>query len=197
MNVRIYTDGAVSPNGHGGWAAVMFVDEVLIDGKYGGAKGATNNTMELQGLIEGMKMLPLIEHLRCENCGVVAQTCQSYLPMKGLIACPIQGTIMRPVYNDAVIISDSQYCVKGATSWVYGWVGNGWKTADKKPVKNQSQWEEVLALTKKTLATFAWVKGHNGNTGNELADQWAVAGKQEMYKVKDQIWSATIPGLET
>ena len=179
MSVRVYTDGAVSPNGHGGWAAIMFVDGAAIDGRYGGAKSATNNTMELQGIIEGMKLLPLVEMRRCANCGVVPS---NHFDSQPIYACLDNGPIMRPVYPEAVIVSDSKYCVNGASQWVHGWQANGWKTASKQPVKNRELWEEVIALTKKTGARFEWVKGHGTDPCNILADQWAVEGKMGMYK---------------
>jgi ribonuclease HI len=188
MSVRVYTDGAVNPHGVGGWAAILFVDGVAIDGRYGGSKNATNNTMELKGLIEGMKLLPTIEQFRCKDCGVVPQPCME--------ACPeIQGKIKRSVYPDAVIVSDSQYCVKGASEWVYGWQKNGWKTAQKQPVKNQSLWEEIIKLTKIVGCGFQWVKGHSGDPGNELADQWAVAGRLSVYAKSGQGFNMIIPGI--
>jgi ribonuclease HI len=190
MTVRVYTDGASSPNGHGGWAAILFVDGVPIDGRYGGQKSITNNIMELQGLIEGMKLLPLVERLRCKDCGVVDSPC--------MIGCPeIKGKILRPVYEDAVIVSDSAYCVNGAKTWIHGWKQNGWKTKEKKPVKNQELWEEVDRLARLTGARFEWVKGHNGDAGNELADVWAGAGKMMMYQTgpgAKQGW-LNIPGI--
>jgi ribonuclease HI len=192
LTVQVYTDGACSQtSGHGGWAALMVVDGVLIDGRYGGAKNVTNNQMELQGLIEGLKLLPLLEHLRCADCGVVPSKCMKIQPKD----CPILGTIMRPVYPEAVVISDSQYCVMGAVLWVHTWKGNGWKTQQKQPVKNQSQWEEVDKLSRQTIATFQWVKGHSGDDYNDLADVWAVAGKSQMYGNQAPAFSAEIPTI--
>lgn len=209
MSVRVYTDGASSPNGMGGFSALMFVEGVLIDGRYGGRRETTNNQMELQGLIEGMKLLPLIEMSRCKDCGVVDKAHfeggQEYLAPPGHKTggvlgpdCDYKGPIQRPVYPEAVIVSDSQYCVNGATHWVHGWKGNGWETKDKKPVKNKELWEEVDRLARVTGARFEWVKGHGTDHGNIVADQWAVAGKEKMYQpAQGPFFVATIPGLET
>jgi ribonuclease HI len=191
MSVRIYTDGASSANGFGGFAAIMFVDGVPIDGVYGGVKDTTNNQMELAGLVWGMKLVPLIEMMRCANCGVVSKRCDPDPD-----DCPIQGMIQRPIYDDVVIVSDSEYCVKGATHWVHAWKANGWKTAQKQPVKNQSLWKEVDLLARRTTATFEWCKGHAGNAGNELADKWAVEGKMHMYGDSCPQWISKIPGFE-
>jgi ribonuclease HI len=176
MSVRVYTDGACSASGYGGFAAILVVDGTPVDGVYGGAKSTTNNQMELSGLIVGMRLLPTINMDRCKNCGVV----ELYHPMEAGV-CEILGSIKRPVYPEAVIVSDSQYCVQGATHWVHGWKTNGWKTKQKQPVKNQALWEDVDKLTRLTTATFEWVKGHSGHDFNELADHWACAGKDAMY----------------
>lgn len=180
--VRIYTDGASSPqmgeSGPGGWAAAMFLDGVFSMGRYGGIAPATNNRMELQGLISGMEMLPTKEMVRCKGCGVVDPA----LHVGGEF-CEELGPIQRPVYENAVIVSDSQYCVQGATKWVHSWQRNGWKTSDKKDVKNQDLWEKVAALARTTAARFEWVKGHGVDAGNQLADHFAVKGKKEAMKV--------------
>lgn len=179
MQVRVYTDGASSPHhatdGPGGYAALMFINGDFHAGRYGGWKSATNNQMELMGLITALRLLPTVERYRCKSCGIVD------MPHPLTEECTLLGSILRPVYPEALVISDSQYCVKGATSWVYGWQANGWKTADKKPVKNRGLWEQVSILTKQKVATFQWVKGHNGDPGNELADEWAGHGKVKMY----------------
>lgn len=186
MTVRIYTDGASWANGMGGWAALMFVEGEYVMGRYGGRIATTNNQMELQGLIAGMSLLPTVTMERCKGCGVVEPGHEQ------TEFCQIMGTIERPLHDNVVIVSDSQYCVKGASTWVHGWKQNGWKTADKKPVKNQSMWEEVDALTRATGARFEWVKGHGADPGNILADVYAVEGKKYLALNDVEEWDTRI-----
>ena len=73
------------------------------------------------------------------------------------------------------LYTDSQYVRLGITEWLQGWIKRGWRTADKKPVKNQDLWEDLLAATATHDITWHWVKGHDGNDHNERVDQLAVA----------------------
>ncbi|MFG1423245.1 ribonuclease HI [Roseixanthobacter liquoris] len=72
--------------------------------------------------------------------------------------------------------TDSEYLRNGITKWVAGWRRNGWKTADKKPVKNQDLWERLDAALGRHEIAWHWVKGHAGNELNERADQLARDG---------------------
>jgi ribonuclease HI len=73
--------------------------------------------------------------------------------------------------------SDSQYVLKGLKEWLAGWKAKGWKTADKKPVKNQDLWMELDELKSKHHITFHWVRGHNDHPENERCDQLAVEAR--------------------
>lgn len=66
---------------------------------------------------------------------------------------------------------DSQYVKNGITTWIKSWKAKGWKTADKKPVKNQDLWEQLDALNSQLTVTWNWVKGHAGIQYNEVCDQ--------------------------
>ncbi len=70
----------------------------------------------------------------------------------------------------ARISTDSQYVQLGITRWITGWEKNGWKTADKKPVKNRELWVRLRELEKSVKPVWAWVKGHAGNPLNEACD---------------------------
>jgi len=70
--------------------------------------------------------------------------------------------------------TDSQYVQKGATEWLPGWVKRGWKTADKKPVKNVDLWQRLQAAMQPHQVEFIWVRGHNGHAENERVDRLAV-----------------------
>ena len=76
--------------------------------------------------------------------------------------------------------TDSQYVKNGVTSWVHSWKKNGWKTASKKPVKNQDLWVELDGLSSARNVTWKWVKGHAGHDGNEEADRLAREGLQSV-----------------
>lgn len=66
---------------------------------------------------------------------------------------------------------DSQYVKNGITTWIKGWKAKDWKTADKKPVKNQDLWVQLDALNSQLTVTWNWVKGHAGIQYNEVCDQ--------------------------
>jgi ribonuclease HI len=71
------------------------------------------------------------------------------------------------------LVSDSRYVLNGLETWLKGWKARGWKTADKKPVKNADLWIELDTIMAPHSLKFEWVKGHNGHEFNERADQLA------------------------
>jgi ribonuclease HI len=73
------------------------------------------------------------------------------------------------------LTTDSIYVKDGVTKWIHGWKKNGWKTADKKPVKNEDLWKRLDAAQSQHAITWAWVKGHAGHPENERADALARA----------------------
>ena len=76
----------------------------------------------------------------------------------------------------AELHTDSNYMKDGITKWITNWKKNGWKTADKKPVKNIDLWQELDSAIESHNVHWRWVKGHSGNEGNELADELANKG---------------------
>jgi len=74
------------------------------------------------------------------------------------------------------LYTDSLYVMKGITTWIHDWKRRGWRTAEKKPVKNEDLWRELDALAAKHEIEWHWVKGHNGHPENERADQLANKG---------------------
>ena len=74
------------------------------------------------------------------------------------------------------IVTDSTYVKNGVTSWIHGWKKNGWKTASKKPVKNDDLWMRLDEAQSRHDVTWEWVKGHDGHAENERADELARAG---------------------
>jgi ribonuclease HI len=71
------------------------------------------------------------------------------------------------------IHTDSKYVLDGASKWIHGWKRNGWRTADKKPVKNVELWQRLDAAQKPHKLRWVWVKGHSGHLENERADELA------------------------
>lgn len=78
------------------------------------------------------------------------------------------------------LTSDSTYVLKGIQEWIKDWKKRGWKTASKKPVKNVDLWQRLDALIEPHSIEWCWVKGHSGHPENELADQLANRGIDEL-----------------
>ena len=79
------------------------------------------------------------------------------------------------------ITTDSTYVKDGITKWIHNWKVKGWKTANKKPVKNKDLWVELDQLVSKHSIDWQWVRGHTGHPENEAADQLANIGIDELY----------------
>ena len=84
----------------------------------------------------------------------------------------------------AHIHTDSQYVQKGISQWIHNWKRNGWRTADKKPVKNAELWQRLDELSKTHELKWLWVKGHAGHPGNERADALANRGIDELLAAR-------------
>jgi ribonuclease HI len=78
--------------------------------------------------------------------------------------------------------TDSQYVKNGITQWMKNWRKNGWRTANKKPVKNQDLWQRLDAATQRHEIKWAWVKGHAGHEHNERVDQLATIARESLTK---------------
>ncbi|WP_136636292.1 ribonuclease HI [Pseudooceanicola onchidii] len=74
------------------------------------------------------------------------------------------------------VVTDSAYVKNGVTGWIHGWKRNGWKTSNKKPVKNVDLWQRLDEAQARHQVTWKWVKGHAGHPENERADELARAG---------------------
>ncbi len=77
------------------------------------------------------------------------------------------------------LTTDSQYVKGGMTGWIHGWKKNGWKTSNKKPVKNAELWQELEEAVSRHKINWHWVKGHAGHPENEKADELARLGMEE------------------
>ena len=104
-----------------------------------------------------------------ELSGAEAQTTNNRMELMAAIAA--LEALTRPCA--VTLTTDSQYVKDGLTKWIHGWKRNGWKTADKKPVKNEDLWKRLDAAAAKHKVTWEWVKGHAGHPENERADALA------------------------
>jgi ribonuclease HI len=157
MKVRIFTDGACSENpGPGGWA-VVFNTASKCHTFSGNEQLTTNNRMELRAVIEAFKRI---------------------------VGKESQYTEPRHEYD---IYSDSAYVVNTINNhWIEAWQKNNWQTTKHEDVKNRDLWEEFSKLRAKAnklgvCVTLHKIKGHAGNTFNELVDKLA---KEESMKAK-------------
>lgn len=131
-HVEIFTDGSCLGNpGYGGWALILRHNGVERE-MSGAAVETTNNRMEIQAAIEGLKALK-------RPCKVT-------------------------------LFTDSEYVRKGMIEWLRPWKARGWKTADRKPVKNVDLWEQLDAAMQPHKIEVIWVRGHNNHPENERVD---------------------------
>ncbi len=94
--------------------------------------------------------------------------------MELMAAISALETLARP--SALTVVTDSAYVKNGVTGWIHGWKRNGWKTADRKPVKNVDLWQRLDAAQGRHQVTWRWIKGHAGHAENERADELARAG---------------------
>ena len=107
-----------------------------------------------------------------ELCGGEALTTNNRMELTAVIEA--LASLKRSC--EVTIHTDSEYVRKGITEWIHGWKQRGWKTADRKPVKNAELWQRLDALRALHTVHWRWVKGHSGNAGNERADALANRG---------------------
>jgi ribonuclease HI len=107
-----------------------------------------------------------------ELSGGEAETTNNRMEM--LAAISALEALTRPCAVD--LFTDSSYLKGGITQWIHGWIRNGWKTADKKPVKNVDLWQRLMAARDRHDVAWHWVKGHAGHEANERADELAREG---------------------
>jgi len=138
---KIYTDGGCSGNpGPGGWAYVM-----------------------VQQTFQGTQVV-------AKEKGSEKDTTNNRMELTAVIMALRALKTMTGVPRQAALLTDSQYVQKGITEWIRNWKRNAWRTADKKPVKNQDLWMELDSLASEFPIQWEWVKGHAGNEYNEMCD---------------------------
>ena len=158
--IHIYTDGGCSGNpGPGGWGYVIMRNE-----EGGRRNGEEGNSVLLE-----------------EKCGGEKLTTNNRMELQAVIAALEALPQLKAGAEKITIFTDSQYVQKGITCWIDDWKKRGWKTSDKKPVKNQDLWQRLEALAAAFSINWTWVKGHSGNEYNEHCDaltQKAIACNQ-------------------
>jgi ribonuclease HI len=180
-NINAFCDGACKGNpGYGGWGAVAIETSPDTPEFYwiahGGKKKTTNQEMELQAMFECLRICPFNSDIKI--------TGDNQTVLKGLVNGGISGKVERAGGG-----------LKGPVIFT-GWIGkwkpkpgsssNQWKKADGKPPSSLELWKAVALLCEKHIESgstleFAWTRGHNGDEGNELADQLANLGASK-YK---------------
>ncbi|RFC39975.1 MAG: RNase HI [Candidatus Nitrotoga sp. CP45] len=111
-----------------------------------------------------------------ELCGGEAHTTNNRMEL--LAAIRALEALKRPCR--VVLHTDSKYVQQGISVWVHNWKQRGWKTADKKPVKNEDLWRTLDELANKHHVQWVWIKGHAGHDGNERADELANRGIEQL-----------------
>lgn len=101
-----------------------------------------------------------------ELTGAERQTTNNIMEMKAAIVA--LKALNEPCEVD--LTTDSRYLIQGITEWIPGWIKNNWINSSRKPVKNQSLWKELHALSQKHKISWHWIKGHSGHLENERCD---------------------------
>ena len=120
----------------------------------------------------GWGVYMVMEGMESSRCGGEQNTTNNRMEMMAAI----EALRALPDGTALTLYTDSKYLKDGLTKWIHGWKRNGWRTASKKPVKNQDLWEQLDQLAANRSITWQWVKGHAGVPGNEMADQLANQG---------------------
>ena len=94
----------------------------------------------------------------------------------------IEGLSVLKSRSRVELTSDSRYVLDGLREWLKSWKSRGWKTADKKPVKNQDLWMRLDELASAHEVRFHWIRGHNEHAENERCDELAVGAREELVR---------------
>ncbi len=115
-------------------------------------------------------------HTEKQLCGGEQNTTNNRMEMTAAIEA--LSVLKRPC--KVKLWTDSQYLRKGVTEWLANWIKQNWRTAAKKPVKNQDLWEKLVLVMSPHEIEWHWVKGHSGHPENELADELANRGMEQI-----------------
>lgn len=115
-----------------------------------------------------------------ERSGAEAMTTNNRMELMAVI----EGLALLTKPSVVELYSDSQYVLKGLKEWLASWKRRGWKTADKKPVKNVELWTRLDELAQKHDVRMHWIRGHQGHPENERADRLAVKARESLVGSK-------------
>ncbi len=104
-----------------------------------------------------------------ELCGYDPATTNNRMELMGTI----EALASLPESSVVILMTDSMYVKDGITTWIHGWKKNGWRRADKGPVKNIDLWQRLDDLVGRHQVTWKWVKGHSGHAENDRVDELA------------------------
>jgi len=107
------------------------------------------------------------------------ETTNNRMELKAVIEALNHATSIK---DDVQIYTDSTYVQKGIQEWIHNWKKNGWRSSNKKPVKNQDLWQKLDKLNSSLNVEWFWVKGHAGHPGNERADFLANEGVKKIQR---------------
>lgn len=113
-----------------------------------------------------------------ERAGAEANTTNNRMELMAVI----EGLRLLTKPTIVELYSDSQYVLKGLKEWLASWKRRGWKTADKKPVKNVELWKTLDELAQKHDVRMHWIRGHQGHPENERADRLAVKAREDLVR---------------
>ena len=151
-----------------------------------GSAGAARGRIYTDGACKGNPgpggwgALVQLDGRETELCGGEPDTTNNRMELTAVIRA--LEALKRPCEID--VYTDSQYVQKGISEWIVSWKRRGWKTADKKPVKNVDLWLELDRLAGGHAIRWHWVKGHAGHAENERADQLANRGIDSVHRVR-------------
>jgi len=117
-----------------------------------------------------------------ELCGGEAHTTNNRMELLGAIRA--LEALKRPCH--VILHTDSKYVQQGISIWVHNWKQTGWKTSNKKPVKNADLWRMLDEVASMHSVQWVWVKGHAGHDGNERADELANRGIEQLLNGGEQ-----------
>jgi ribonuclease HI len=142
MEIHIYTDGGCMGNpGPGGWAYTI------------------------------VRQRGSVSEVIVEKWGAQAGTTNNRMELIAALKALEMFYKLNISPKQVILFTDSQYLQMGITQWIQGWKRNGWRTSDKKAVKNQDLWNSLDELAARFPITWEWVRGHTGNQFNERCDK--------------------------
>lgn len=180
--VTIYTDGACSGNpGPGGWGALLQFHGASVELEPNALKNWYNkkklNMLDIcENSTKFRDSLPLKQK---SIFGHELYTTNNQMEMTAVIEA--LKVLKKSCYVE--VYTDSKYLQLGITQWINTWIKNNWHKNNNDPVKNVDLWKKLYEELSKHYIIWNWVKGHNNNEGNEVADRLAVQGKETAIKI--------------